>query len=79
MFTDNVHVYKIKAQTIALSCRVYSGTPLNGYPSTADTCNIMDTSECISIDFSSLINTFKKPLTADILLFCITDTNFGPI
>ena len=36
----------------------YSGTPLNGHPSTADTCNITDISEypdCMSIDF----NTFK--------------------
>ena len=35
----------------------YSGTPLNGHPSTADTCNIMDNSECpdcISIDFNIL-------------------------
>ena len=39
---------------------VYSGIPLNGYLSMADTCNIMDISECpdcISIDF----NTFKTP------------------
>ena len=37
----------------------YSGTPLNGLPSMADTCNIMDNSECpdcISIHF----NTFKS-------------------
>ena len=36
----------------------YSGTPLNGHPSTADTCVITDISEYpdrISIDF----NTFK--------------------
>ena len=39
---------------------VYSGTPLNGHPSMADTCDIMDISEHpdrISIDF----NTFKTP------------------
>ena len=33
----------------------YGGTPLNGHPSTADTCDIMDNSECmdcISIDFN---------------------------
>ena len=38
----------------------YSGTPLNGYPSTVDTCNLTDNSEypnCISIDFSI----FKSP------------------
>ena len=38
----------------------YSGTPLNGHPSTADTCDITDNSECpdcISIDF----NIFKPP------------------
>ena len=39
---------------------IYSITPLNGYPSTVDTCNIMDNSECpdcIPIDF----NIFKPP------------------
>ena len=39
---------------------MYSGTPLNRHPSTADTYNITDISECpgrISIDFS----TFKTP------------------
>ena len=42
---------------------IYSETPLNGYPSMADSCNIiMDVSECpdhISIDFSTL-----KPLNS---------------
>ena len=39
---------------------VYSGTPLNGHLSTADTCDITDNSESldrISIDF----NTFQPP------------------
>ena len=39
---------------------MYSGTPLSGHPSTMDTCDITDNSECpdcISIDF----NTFKPP------------------
>ena len=41
----------------------YSGTPLNGHPSTADTCDITDVSECpdcMSIDF----NTFKTPCSS---------------
>ena len=44
----------------ATNSTYYSGTPLNGRPSTTDTCNITDNSECpdcISIDF----NTFKPP------------------
>ena len=39
---------------------MYSGTPLNGHPSTVDTYDITDNSECpdcISIDF----NVFKPP------------------
>ena len=39
---------------------VYSGTPLNGHLSMADTCDVTDNSEClncISIDF----NVFKPP------------------
>ena len=42
---------------------VYSGTPLNGHPSTVDVCNITDISECldrISID----INILLKPLNS---------------
>ena len=29
-----------------LSMILHSGTPLNGHPSTADTCDIMDNSDC---------------------------------
>ena len=44
----------------ASSNNYYSGIPLNGHPSTADTCDITDNSECpdcISIDF----DIFKPP------------------
>ena len=45
---------------LLVSHNVYSGTPLNRHPSTVDTCNTTDISECpdrISID----LNTFKTP------------------
>ena len=51
----------------------YSGTPLNGHPSTADICDLTDNSECpdcISIDFNT---------TTDTLLFRRADTYLGPI
>ena len=47
-------------QLLLYNEHVYSGTPLNGHPSTADTCDITDNSECpdcISVEF----NTFKPP------------------
>ena len=37
--------------------RLYSVTPPNGYPSTTDTCDITDNSECLDCIF----NTFKPP------------------
>ena len=56
LFTDSN-----KRQGVGLTDDLqYSGTPLNGHPSTADTCDIMDNSECqdhISIHF----NTFELP------------------
>ena len=53
---------------------MYSGTPL---PTTADTCDITDNSECtdcISIDFNIIIILlllFQTPSTADTLLYAI--------
>ena len=56
-----IHMY-IGAATHSLRYNnIYSGIPLNGHPSTADTCDITDNSECldcISIDFT---DTFKTP------------------
>ena len=39
---------------------MYSGTPLNGHPSTADTWDITDISECLNCMFIDF-NTFKTP------------------
>ena len=50
---------------------MYSGTPL---PTTADTCDITDNSECtdcISIDFDIIILLFQTPSTADTMLYAI--------
>ena len=59
----------------------YGGTPLNVHPSMADTCDMMDISECpdcISIDFNIHVY-IQTPSTADTPLFRITDTYFGPV
>ena len=52
-----------------------SGTPLNGHPSTADTCKITDSEypNCISINF----NTFQ-PLNSGYPLIRIANTLLGP-
>ena len=55
----NPRKLKYKKVTNFSNILQYSGTPLNGHPSTADTCYITDNSECpdrISIDF----NTFSS-------------------
>ena len=59
-YDETYEVIMRKHKWILVLHIVYSGTPLSGHPSTTDTCDITDNSECpdcISIDF----NTFKPP------------------
>ena len=52
----------------------YSGTPLNGHPSTADTHDITDNSESPDCSLQYLSN----PWIADIPLLCTTDSFRSP-